>query len=107
MREFQASENELEDIGITPSPALPHLTILTLHKNHLSAIPSLSAFSNLKNLSLGDNRIVSFTLESFRGLHSLATLELSRNRIEKVPNGIPEALPALARLDLSSNDIKR
>ncbi|VDK39500.1 unnamed protein product [Taenia asiatica] len=106
LREFNASDNNLEDVGITEEPKLPTLTILTLHKNHLSAIPSLRAFPRLKDTSLGDNRIESFNLEHLQGLHELSTLELSRNRISIVPDGIPKTLPALTRLDLSSNEIK-
>lgn len=107
LREFDASDNDLEDVGITEEPKLPTLTILTLHKNHLSAIPLLRAFPRLKDVSLGDNRIDSINLEHLQGLLELATLELSRNRISIVPDGISKALPALARLDLSSNEIKR
>ncbi|CDS43606.1 leucine rich repeat containing protein 40 [Echinococcus multilocularis] len=106
LREFNASDNDLDDVGITEDPKLLTLTILTLHKNHLCTIPPLRAFPRLKDVSLGDNRIDSFNLEPFQGLYDLATLELSRNRIAAVPDGIPKALPALARLDLSSNKIK-
>ncbi|KAL5106944.1 Leucine-rich repeat-containing protein 40 [Taenia crassiceps] len=106
LREFNASDNDLEDVGLTEEPKLPTLTILTLHKNHLSAIPLLRAFPRLKDVALGDNRITSFNLEHLQGLLELATLELSRNRISVVPDGIPKVLPALTRLDLSSNEIK-
>ncbi|KAM7533122.1 hypothetical protein Aperf_G00000123998 [Anoplocephala perfoliata] len=105
LRDFNASNNGLQDMGLTSEPSASSLTVLNLNKNRLQGIPNFTVFPKLIDLSLGDNRITSFQLEGVRGLKDLTTLELSRNRISVVPDGIPAALPNLCRLSLSNNDI--
>uniref|UniRef100_A0A5K3FDB3 Leucine-rich repeat-containing protein 40 n=1 Tax=Mesocestoides corti TaxID=53468 RepID=A0A5K3FDB3_MESCO len=106
LRELDASENVLENVGISGGGNQSSLTTICLCKNRLTAIPALSPFHKLKEVALGDNKIDEFSLVNLAGLGELAILDLSRNRIPAIPLGIPESLPALSRLDLSNNDLK-
>nr|VZI48001.1 unnamed protein product [Spirometra erinaceieuropaei] len=108
LREVDASENQLQDIGVP----LDHtdfrnncLTVLNLHQNRLTEFPNVSGFSKLKELTLGDNHIRGLALTRLGCNPELVTLDLARNSLSEIPVGLSNALPNLVRLDLSNNNL--
>lgn len=55
------------------------VSIIKLNHNHLTAVPDLSAFGNLKYLDLSYNKITQLPERGFQGLRRLKTLDLSMN----------------------------
>lgn len=85
----------------------PHLQNLLLYLNNITEIPSMT-FSNNQNLmhvDLSENKIESFTNESFSGI-TMITLTLNGNRL-KTFNGswLSGSSNSLLMLSLYSNDI--
>ncbi|KAL7055605.1 hypothetical protein AAHC03_023022 [Spirometra sp. Aus1] len=108
LREVDASENQLQDIGVP----VDHtdfrnncLTVLNLHQNRLAEFPNVSGFSKLKELTLGDNHIRGLALTRLGCNPELVTLDLARNSLSEIPVGLSNALPNLVRLDLSNNNL--
>ncbi|VDL99330.1 unnamed protein product [Schistocephalus solidus] len=108
LRELDASENQLQDIGV-PLDATDFkntcLTVLNLHQNRLSEFPNVSGFTQLKELTLGDNHIRGLSLTRLGCNPELVTLDVARNSLSAIPTGLSNALPNLVRLDLSNNNL--
>ena len=83
---------------------LIYLEILYLRHNKLTSIPVLTHCINLKELHLGNNRIVQLNIKDVENIINVRTLDLRDNKITKIPDEIT-ALQLLERLDVTNNDL--
>ena len=84
---------------------LPHLQVLLLSHNQLTAIPNHLS-SKLKTLDLGDNQIEHIPEGSFNDLDDLFALRLAGNNIAKLNNASFGNIPSLQLLNLASNHLE-
>ncbi|XP_070816381.1 leucine-rich repeat-containing protein 40 [Chaetodon trifascialis] len=84
---------------------LPGLTILDLHDNQLSSLPSaLGELQDLQQLHLSHNQLRSLPVEVCT-LKNLCSLKLQQNLLESLPEELGQ-LENLSELDLSNNHLK-
>lgn len=62
--------------------------------------------SNLQQLSLDNNRLITVRETWFRGLDSLTYLDLNYNNVEYIEDGVYKNLPSLVDLRLSGNRLE-
>lgn len=100
---LELTNNQLS--GIPDSmQELSHLEILYLRHNKLTSIPVLTHCINLKELHLGNNRIIQLTSKDVENIVNVRTLDLRDNKITKIPDDII-TLQLLERLDVTNNDL--
>ncbi|XP_051021850.1 leucine-rich repeat-containing protein 40 [Acomys russatus] len=81
---------------------LPALTVLDIHDNQLTALPSaIRELGNLQKLNVSHNKLQTLP-EEVTSLRSLRTLHLQHNELARLPAGL-ERLASLEDLDLSNN----
>lgn len=101
--ELNLSESRLQ---IVPPEIvkLTHLQCLEISCNfQISELPDLSGLMNLQRLMLSDNEIRILTVQHFKGLNNLTSLDLSCNQISEFPDF--SALQNLEDLNMNSNKI--
>ena len=99
------SFNLIEEIPVDLPLCLPHLTVLNLSHNKISAIPqSIFGFIHLRLLDLSYNSLEDIP-QTLSCLRELRKLDLSHNKISKVPSNI-NLLKKLDKLNVSHNNIE-
>ncbi|XP_050998931.1 toll-like receptor 11 [Acomys russatus] len=109
LRALDLGKNQIQNILENGDlPGYRVLQFLSLHDNHLRALPVtfLSMLPQLQSLNLSMNKLGP-TLELPEGLFStsLRVLDLSHNQLSDVPHGAFSLLPQLQELWLSGNNI--
>ena len=99
------SFNLIEEIPPDLPLCLPHLTVLNLSHNKISAMPdSIFGFIHLRLLDLSYNSLEAIPL-TVCCLRELRKLDLSHNKISKIPSNINH-LKKLDKLNVSHNNIE-
>jgi Leucine-rich repeat (LRR) protein len=91
-------------ITVFPPLNLSHLRILDLKYNSIQEFSAVLDCFDLKDLSLGFNRIVQFSPNCFSMCKALEVFDIRDNNLSKVPAEILQ-MYNLKRLDLSNNSI--
>ena len=96
------SFNLIEEIPLDLPLCLPHLTVLNLSHNKISAVPeSIFGFIHLRLLDLSYNSLEEIP-PTLCSLRELRKLDLSHNTISKLPSNINQ----LDKLNVSHNNIE-
>ena len=99
------SFNLIEEIPLDLPLCLPHLTVLNLSHNKISAVPeSIFGFIHLRLLDLSYNSLEEIP-SSLCSLRELRKLDLSHNKIQLLPSNINQ-LKKLDKLNVSHNNIE-
>ena len=99
------SFNLIEEIPVDLPLCLPHLTVLNLSHNKISAVPdSIFGFIHLRLLDLSYNALEDIPT-TVCCLRELRKLDLSHNKLSKIPSNINH-LKKLDKLNLSHNNIE-
>ncbi|XP_059899151.1 leucine-rich repeat and immunoglobulin-like domain-containing nogo receptor-interacting protein 1 isoform X1 [Gadus macrocephalus] len=94
-------------LGVVPDGFPQDCRLLNLTHNHLKILVSqqFKTWTQLEELDVSDNPLVTIEAEAFLGLRSLLTLRLARNRLRVIPAGAFKGLPRLKLLDIRDNQI--
>lgn len=85
---------------------LPNLIYLSLKNNRLDHLPELSEKSNIRQLILGRNYLMTKVLQSFfNDFSELQYLDLGHNFIDEIPTSL-YSLRKLQRLNLENNKLR-
>ena len=90
----------------------PNVSLANLSGMNISALPrvfvdSISAFPNLADLDLSQNRLTDFNLPSLFNSTELSSINLADNLFEKFPQQIlSDTVKSMKRIDLSGNPIR-
>lgn len=111
VQQWVLSHGKLTSFGNEWIEALPNMSTLLAHRNHIDSLPTKFSQLYLKTLELKRNRINSSLLQDqicVPGSNlatALVTLDLSSNEIEWIPGSLFD-LHKLESLNLSQNKIK-
>lgn len=96
--------NSLTDFCASATVALPSLKHLDLSMNRLSSLPSMTGWTNLITLLVGENHLLSIP-EGFSSLQQLRNADFTANDIDKLDNGIA-LMEGLENLTLAANPLR-